>query len=87
MTHRIQLLYQNQPLDSLYVIVKTWDGDYVTCEQHLYTDEEGFLMLPHCNYIQICMDDRCIFLDFDCFQISEVMNLEFDQERYSLLMH
>ena len=35
MTHRIQLLYQNQPLDSLYVIVKTWDGDYVTYEQHL----------------------------------------------------
>lgn len=87
MTHRIQLLYQNQPLDSLYVIMKTWDGDYVTCEQHLYTDEEGFLMLPHCNNIQICMDDRCIFKDFDRFKISEVMDLEIDQERYSLLMH
>ena len=33
------------------------------------------------------MDDRCIFKDFDRFKISEVMDLEIDQERYSLLMH
>ena len=87
MIHRIQLRYQNQPVQHLHVIIKTWDSDYIICEQHLYSDEEGFLTIQSIHNIQICIDDRCIFKDFLRNQVKVQMDLEIDEERSALLVH
>ena len=87
MTHRIQLRYQNQPVQHLHVIIKTWDCDYIIYEQHLYSDENGFITIQNIDNIQVCIDDRSIFKDFLRGQVSAQMDVDIDEDRYALLLH
>ena len=86
MKRSIQFVYDNQPVAHLYVIVKHWNHHYIIEEETLYSDQNGFITFKQDSDIQICIDSRYIFKDFQRNEQNDEMYLEIDFNRYHLLL-